>query len=279
MMTEYSSLNNKMRPADFHHATVLYGNCMKVDQTLLGSYNYSDNNMSTNESYTINGQYGTSSYSDLITSSQPNNLMQSSQCSTSNTELFSNFYNNIVQQHNTSEYAQHSYSNTTNTSSSNLMPIAANQTANNYSLIETPMEDNQSFGCNAQPNWMLNNDKKIISSNRYFSNETQKDAAFSLSLMNNSTTAVINADQLSTATTINDNKLNDSSAKSFSQIKQLKQKQLNTFNNASKIKDPRQEKLDSKKANLKTMQSNKEAKKKDGIKVLSPLLQDRKSVV
>jgi len=188
-MTEYSSLNNKMRGNEFH-TPVIYGNGMKMDQSLLSSYGYADNsslNQINENLYTnsLNGQYN---YNELLGHN-------SAPVSVGNADrdnlLFSSFYNSVVHQQNTNEYVhqhqqqqQQQLNPNYNSTGTCLMP------ANNYqiNIIDNSLSDNQSYvGCQQQlnnSNWMLSNDKKqpMASNNsRYYSNEISKESAATVS--------------------------------------------------------------------------------------------------
>ena len=265
MMTEYSSLNNKMRGNEFH-TPVIYGNGMKMDQSLLSSYGYADNsslNQINENLYTnsLNGQYN---YNELLGHN-------SAPVSVGNADrdnlLFSSFYNSVVHQQNTNEYVhqhqqqqqQQQLNPNYNSTGTCLMP------ANNYqiNIIDNTLSDNQSYvGCQQQlnnSNWMLSNDKKqpMASNNsRYYSNEISKESAATVSSSNTNSfnltsLNILNAPikstennnvniQLNSASLVNESKLatgsGGKSAKASKTNGQRIKDQLLTFDSKNKEK-------------------------------------------
>lgn len=276
MMTEYSTLsNNKIRTNDFH-SPILYGNSMKMDQTILNSYNYSDTSLNQNDSYSSLSSGHYTNYNELTGSN--NGIIQTSN-ERDNNLIFSNFYNSVSNIVQNNEFVHHqqlqthsNYNNPTNGTNNNstcLLPMSTN--TNSYNInIDNTLDDNQSFVACGSLNtnqWMLNNEKKIVTSNRFY-NDAQKDTNnFNLTALNSSNSL------LKSENAINDNKLN-SQTKLKQKLNVCRTSKEQTFENGIKNKDK------SDKKSFKQMQ--KATKKRDEIEKLkkndlyltSPLVQE-----
>ena len=85
MMTEYSTLNNKMRTNDYHNP-IMYANGMKMDSSF-----YTETSLThSNENYT-NEHYN--NYDVVLNQTNNNGIIQTNVTDRDNL-IFSNFYNN-----------------------------------------------------------------------------------------------------------------------------------------------------------------------------------------
>jgi hypothetical protein len=236
MMTEYSTLNNKMRTNDYHNP-IMYANGMKMDS----SY-YTDTSLThSNENYT-NEHYN--SYDVVLNQTNNNNGIIQTNVTDRDNLIFSNFYNN-----NNNEFVHQQQLNYNSNQNTCLMPLNYNidnsiTTNNNNSTLD----DNQSFGCissSQQSSWMPTNNTDIIkknsSSNRFFTNEAQKDISttttnISFNLVNGSTTNLTTMTNMKIEVNNNDNKtkLIKQTGKQTNNNKDTFQKKTTNYNKMQK---------------------------------------------